>query len=805
MSQLKLWVRRGLQRPGRTAFFLLSFSVSLAGAVAAISLNSAVSWRSLPFLEAQSLVKLEIRNSEGQPRWWSWLELQAVALDPPPSLQGVAGYTVADVNIASEEARAPQALLATMVSADFFRVLGVGLSVGRPFSANEHLPGSPRVVLLSHDLWQGRYGGDPQVVGRTIDLSTPEYLGEPGDGYLVIGVLAPETWLFWRRSDLVLPFRADPQLLSKPRERLLEHVVGRLGPDATLASARIHVPSLVRRLTAIGGADSSDVVFVEELRSALFRDLRPKLRLVLTIAVLVFVLAAVNVVIAASSAALERQKETALRLAFGAAPLRLALDAGSQLALMSATASLLAIAVSGSFIKVVLAYVPDSWLARVPRGADAVRVDFAALTALAILTFVLVTMSAFWTYRGVRRIAVSRLLDTIQHIDSPRRQRWRAVLVGSEVALCAAVVLVATTLGAQLWELRTVDLGVRADRTLAMWINASATKYGDPASRVTYFEKLSEELSRAPGVEAVGAVDLTFQFTWQTTAVRAGVGRAGAVLTALERAATSTYLEASGIALVDGRWLEAQDRSGAARVAVISRNLAATLWPNRRAVGQTLQLDAAKVGEHATVVGVVSDVRHAPQAPPSAIVYRSVAQRAPSWLYFLVRTRPHTNALNEIRSAVWRVDPNQPVDGPWAIRKWIDDTTSYVRFLATITAMLAGIGLVLAAAGLHTLTAYWVEASRRELGIRRALGASHRDVLAWFATKWAAVVGPAVLAGLLLQLALLRTTQSQIEAVQSASIGQLALGTTAFAVYAALAAAAALMRALRADERVLMS
>ena len=228
------------------------------------------------------------------------------------------------------------------------------------------------------------------------------------------------------------------------------------------------------------------------------------------------------------------------------------------------------------------------------------------------------------------------------------------------------------------------------------------------------------------------------------------------------------------------------------------------MWPDQRAVGQTLQLDAAKTEQPATVVGVVSDVRHAPQAAPSRIVYRSIAQSAPSWLYFLVRTRGNADVLNETHAAVWRVDPDQPVDGPWAIQEWIDDTTSYVRFLTIVTAMLAGIGMVLAAAGLHALTAYWVEASRRELGIRRALGASHRDVVAWFATKWVAVVGPAVLAGLLLQLALLRTTLSQIEAVQPATMGHLALGTTAVAFYAAFAAAAALIRALQTDGRVLM-
>jgi len=143
-------------------------------------------------------------------------------------------------------------------------------------------------------------------------------------------VLAPETWLFWRRSDVVLPLRASPLLLANPRERLVEHVVARLEPDETVGSDRIYTPVLTNRLVRTGGADATDTVIIDELRSALFRDLQPKFRLVLTIAVLVFVLASVNVIIGASSAALEHQKETALRLAIGAAPRRLALEAGSQ-------------------------------------------------------------------------------------------------------------------------------------------------------------------------------------------------------------------------------------------------------------------------------------------------------------------------------------------------------------------------------------------------------------------------------------------------------------------------------------------
>src|SRR5688572_29977526 len=150
MSHLKLWLRYGGRNPGRLGFLVLSLSISLGGALAATALYATVSWRELPFVEAESLVKLEARSRDGKPRWWSWPELQAMALSAGPSFSAIGAYTVADVSIASEAGRPPDALLATMVSPGFFRVLGVSVSAGRLFTDAEHQSGGPRVVLLSH-------------------------------------------------------------------------------------------------------------------------------------------------------------------------------------------------------------------------------------------------------------------------------------------------------------------------------------------------------------------------------------------------------------------------------------------------------------------------------------------------------------------------------------------------------------------------------------------------------------------------------------------------------------------------------
>ena len=800
MAHLKQWLRAGWRNPGALAFVVLSLSVTLGGVLAATALHAAVSWRTLPFTDAESLVKLEVRSIASPPRWWSWPEFAAVRSGPGRSFPAMAAYTVGDVSIEAEPGRPPQALLATMVSPEFFRLLDLAPSRGRLFDATEHLPGGPRAVLLSHELWQGRYGGDPGVVGRSIELSTPEYLEEPGGRHVVVGILPPQTWLFWRRFDLVLPFRAAPRLLTDPRMQLIEHVIARVGPDATIASAQQAWPVLAATLKAAGGAGPTDTVSVDRLRSALFRDLYPKLRLVTIVALAVLLLAGANVVVSVSSTALEQRRETALRLALGASPWRLAADAGIQATLTVGAASLPALLVSTGFIALLVGMVPDGWLARLPGEAGAVRIGSIGLGALAVVAIGLGATSAAWTRRQLVRLTEPNVLQ-VMHADTPQRQRWRATIVAGEVALCTAVVLVATTLSLQLWTLQRVDSGVDGDRTLAFWINPNATKYGVSATRVSHFERIIEELRRVPGVQAVGGVDFTFQFDWHTATVRPGREHVPPV-TALDRSATPSYLTVAGLTVLDGRWLDASDRAGAPGTVVLSRSMAQALWPQQRAVGRTISIDAA--GTVLTVVGIVSDVRHAPQAPPSRIMYRSLAQATPSSLYVLVKSSLAADDVPNLQAAIWRTDPHQAIDGPWAVRDWIADGSSHVTFLARLSAILAVVAVVLAAAGVQTLSQYWVHASRRELGIRRAVGASHLDVLGWFSRRWGAVILPAVGVGIVIQFVLMRTTASQVEGIQPASVVHLAAGTVMIFAYASAAAGTALWRALRTDARVLL-
>jgi putative ABC transport system permease protein len=803
MRDVRQWLREFRRSPANHIFMLVSWSLSLAGGLVALSLASGILWRALPFYEPDGLAKLELRDDVGEPRWWSWPEFESIALNPRPPLLQLAAYTSADYNAFSEPGRPPEALIGTLVSDAFFRVLGIGVSLGRLPDPSDHRPGGPLVVILGHELWERRYGSDPSIVGRTIRLSAPSYLAESNQDYRVIGVLDRDAWLFSKQTDLVLPLRSSAEALADPRRKLIEHVVARLDPHATLEAVRREDEALLAHVRAAGGEPDAAAVVVDALRSALLRELRPQLLLVLAIAMLVFLLAAGNVVIGLSSRALDRRAQTVIRLAIGASPAQVAMEASRQLAITTLVAVLGSLLLATWFVDIAVAQVPAQWWSRVPSGAAAAQIDLSVLTTLALVIAGILLASGTWLYRWTRSLNVHKVLSTVQGNETPKAQRWRSLLVGGEVALCAAVVMVAITLLGQLWQLRRVDLGVRTDRTIAIWVNATASTYADPETRADYFQRVADQLSSMPGIEQVGAIDLPFRYDWEPTMVRAGADKSGRSLSALDRAASVGYRDVSGLSLQDGRWFESADRPGAPLVTVVSRSLAEALWPNTRAVGQLLQLGTSEKNTLATVVGVVSDIRQAPHRPPSRVVYRPVPQATPSWLYYLVRSagEPDIDALS---TAVWRVDPDQPIDGPWSLAAWVDDQTGHVRFLATLTAMLAGIAIVLAAAGLHGLTEHWVYASQRELGIRRAVGATDRSVVAWFAWRWLRVVGPAVLAGCGVQIGLLLTASANIEGVTPASIPQSFAGATAILLYAAGVATAALRLALRADTQQLI-
>ena len=297
---------------------MLSLAVSLGGGAFALSLNSAVLWRNLPFENARELVSIDARDNDGQRRWLSWSELESVAALRTEFFESVAGYTAADFNALSEPGLPPEPLSATVVSPNFFRTFRISAAQGQLPESATYGASRDRVVLFTHDFWQRRYRGATDIVGRTIRLSRPEYLGGGDEAYRVIGVLRSDTWLFWKDFDVVLPMQAELSRISDPSRGLFERTVGRTTRDAGLSSARSSGPILLERIRLAGSSRPVSSLSVSGLQDSMFADLKPQMTVVLWLAAIVFFLAGTNVVISTIAQATEQRRSTAIRLAVGA-------------------------------------------------------------------------------------------------------------------------------------------------------------------------------------------------------------------------------------------------------------------------------------------------------------------------------------------------------------------------------------------------------------------------------------------------------------------------------------------------------
>jgi len=802
---LRLWMREAARRAVLTVFLILSLAISLAGGVFALSLNSAVLWRGLPFENADDLVSIQATTEDGQPRWLSWPELDSVAASPVAPFESVAGFTAADFNALSEPALPPEPLTATVVSAGFFETFRVRLALGVLPEAAAYGATRDRVVLLTHDFWQRRYRGAAAIVGRTIRLSRPEYLGGGDDGYRVVGVLARDTWLLWEGVDIVLPMQADSSRIGDPSSGLFERTVGRTSRGASLSSARSSAPVLLNRVRMAGSSRPAASLSMSALQDSIFADLRPQLTVVLWLAIVVLSLAGINVVLFTIARATEERRGMAIRLAVGASRARLLGETVYQQGITVCLAAAAGLVLALWLVSSVGTQMPEGWLARIPGRLSALRVDADVLGWLVAALAGTIVLSCGAVHAITRRLRPWALLSSAGAEDDRRSSLWRSTLVGVEIAICSAVVTMALALTAQLTTLRSVTYGVEQARTSAVWINLGSAGMSGPAARVSYYDRILREAELVPEVESIGGISHPFNIGWQSVQVRDGSSTTSPDVTALDRTATPGYLTASGIVLLDGRWFDERDRAGAPDVAVVSSSLAKARWPDRPALGQQVKASGANgAWSSLTVVGVVADTRHLPHLPPDRTLYRAVAQAPPPWLYLVMRARPGSDPIKAVSDAVWRVNPDQPIDGPWPFAETIERRTAHLRFLTLISIVLGGVGALLAATGLYGLMSWSVVSSMRSIAVRRAVGASDRQILSWYGSRWARIVLPGLIGGGVLQMWWTSALVAAIQGLQAPTPIVVTTGTALMVVAAAGAAAAPLRRALTTDNAALM-
>ena len=788
---------------GFTVVALLTLAIGIGATTAVFSVVRGVLLAPLPFAEPERVQRIWSRNTQdAQPRGPvsenDFLDFRAAA----KQWSSMAGwfYVAGGSSVDLTGTGAPEQLSGAYVTDDFFETLRVPALVGRWTRREEHVAGADRVVVLSHGVWQRRFGGDPGIVGTSLTLA-----GEP---YVVVGVMPPRFTFPAERLDVWMPLsRLGEDDIPRRRENRFLGVIGRLAPGATEASAVAELDAIAGRLAREHPENERIAgVTVVSLHEALTGDVRRPLLVLLGAVGFLLLLTCANLAGLLLARGSTRERELAVRAALGAGRGRIT----RQLFTENVVLALL-----GGALGLFVAWVGVRLLARYGAGelprADDIRIDAPVLlfalgaSLLSGLLFGLVP-----ALRSATRDLRASLAAGARGSTGTAGQRLRSALVVAEVALALVLAAGAGLATRSFSRMLDVNPGFDTERVLAatMSLNLGDPTMSEEEFRRTYpthYATVLERVRAVPGVESVGAAKFAPlggegepRDAWATGS---RYSEADPLRSSVMHV-TPGYFRTLGIPLLSGRDFEMSERIGSPLVFIVNASFAKAMFPDGDAVGRTINV----FGQPFPIVGVVGDVRQRSLTEPAApMMYISQLQNPRSRVVLFVRSAGDPLQLvDEVREAVWSVNRNQTFTEIAPFATIVGETVARPRLLAALLALFGAVGLSLAALGIYGVLAFAVAQRRQEIGVRIALGATPAQVMRLVLGRGLVLAAAGASIGLLAALSTGRVMRTVLYETSAADPVTLVVTTLLLLAVALVASMLPARRALRIDPGVAM-
>ncbi|HEY7544603.1 MAG TPA: ABC transporter permease, partial [Blastocatellia bacterium] len=760
--------------------------------------------------QSDRLIVFTQSNSQFGGRWFSvpdFLELvnQNQAFEPIAAWKSW-GFTLTGRDY-------PEQLDGMFITSDFLPMLGARLSAGRIFADEEYQPGRERIALISHQLWQRRFGSDLQIIGQAITLGKKQYT--------VVGIISPE-FRFSPNADLFMPLVFDAQAM-KDRESTDLEVIARLREGMTIEQAQRDLSAIIRRhdppeeneesegvsgfvTVESGGAPDPPVMSeegegmrIEFLRELMVRNARQKLFLFWGAVAFVLLIACANVANLLLARGAVRQKEIAIRSTLGASRWRLVRLLLSESVMLSMA--------GGAFGLLFALWGVDLLVAASPEGIPRLSEVGVDVRVIAFTFLISLTTGVIFGLVPALRFSKPDLNNALKEgaavssgFSLLRHHRLRSLLVVAEIALTLVLLVGAGLMIRSFRHLQDVSLGYEPEKLLTLEVALPKVKYRKPHQVISFAEQLTRRIESLPGVRSVSATSsLPLMKSGALTSVRIeghpefnrlpdNQPRAGGLLpppgavgpSAVYTRVAPNYFRTMGIPIKSGREFNERDNEKAPPVAIISETMARRYWPGEDPLGRRIEAGFSDY-QWITVIGVVGNVRHftleAEARPEMYFSFLQPLDDEPIDEKDLERMADHVNVAVRaegdpadlaaaVREQVWSLDPDQPVLQLTTMEELLAEAVAPRRFNMMVFGVFASLAIALAAVGIYGVVSYAVSQRTREIGIRMALGADSRDVLKLVISQGMAMAIAGVGAGLIAAFGLTRLIESLLFGVK---------------------------------------